>query len=146
MRNRVVGTVVVVALLAAGCSTGGGGQATTTTSRAPAKRPNIVFVLTDDLDLTSYTSDPARFPKFQQLMASQGTTFTNYFVTDSLCCPSRSSILRGQYVHNHGVQGNLPPGGGFERFQQLHRDTSTVATWLHGAGYETALFGKYLNG
>jgi len=103
-------------------------------------------VLTDDLDLTSYTSDPARFPKFQQLMASQGTTFTNYFVTDSLCCPSRSSILRGQYVHNHGVQGNLPPGGGFERFQQLHRDTSTVATWLHGAGYETALFGKYLNG
>ena len=63
-----------------------------------------------------------------------------------LCCPSRSSILRGQYVHNHGVRTNLPPNGGFERWHQLGDDTSTVATWLHDAGYRTALFGKYLNG
>jgi arylsulfatase A-like enzyme len=105
-----------------------------------------VFVLTDDLDLTSYTSDAQRFPQFHRLMATQGTTFTNAFVTDSLCCPSRASILRGQYVHDHGVESNLPPVGGFERWQQLGRDRSTVATWLHAAGYRTALFGKYLNG
>jgi arylsulfatase A-like enzyme len=63
-----------------------------------------------------------------------------------LCCPSRASILRGQYVHNHGVRSNLPPNGGFEHWQELGDDTSSVATWLHDAGYKTALFGKYLNG
>jgi arylsulfatase A-like enzyme len=49
-------------------------------------------------------------------------------------------------VHNHGVLDNLPPDGGFEHWQELGRDTSTVATWLHDAGYRTAMFGKYLNG
>src|SRR6266571_2939192 len=88
-----------------------------------AKKPNIVFILTDDLDLNSYL-DPSRFPKVNSLLVDKGTTFSNYFVTDSLCCPSRSSTLRGQYVHEHGVFGNLPPS----------------------AGYRTGLLGKYLNG
>jgi arylsulfatase A-like enzyme len=134
---------LVVALLGAG---GAGATRSVAVPRATTRRPNIVFVLTDDLDLTSYTTDAHRFPEFHRLMATQGTTFTNAFVTDSLCCPSRASILRGQYVHDHGVQSNLPPVGGFERWQQLGRDGSTVATWLHRAGYRTALFGKYLNG
>ena len=102
-------------------------------------------MLTDDLDLTTF-ADAARFPVFHDLMTAQGTTFANYFVTDSLCCPSRASILRGQYVHNHGVKGNVEPRGGFARWQALGRDTSTMATWLHDDGYRTALFGKYLNG
>ena len=136
-------TICVVAVGAAACSGSGGSGGT---AKPVAKRPNIVFVLTDDLDLTSYTSDAARFPEFHALLTEQGTTFSNAFVTDSLCCPSRASILRGQYVHNHGVLDNLPPNGGFEHWQSLGRDTSTVATWLHQAGYRTALFGKYLNG
>lgn len=138
-----VATACVVTLIATACSSSG---TTTEKSTTPAKRPNIVFVLTDDLDLTSYTKDPARFPKVNALLTKQGTTFSNAFVTDSLCCPSRASILRGQYVHDHGVLDNLPPNGGFEHWQTLGRDTSTVATWLHDAGYRTALFGKYLNG
>lgn len=139
-----VATACVVTLIATGCSSSGTTADTSKTARA--KRPNIVFVLTDDLDLTSYTRDPARFPKVNALLTKQGTTFSNAFVTDSLCCPSRASILRGQYVHDHGVLDNLPPNGGFEHWQALGRDTSTVATWLHDAGYRTALFGKYLNG
>ena len=107
-------------------------------------RPNIVFILTDDLDLTTY--DPARFPVLHDLMATQGVTFSHFFVNESLCCPSRASILRGQDVHNHGVRGNGPPTGGFQRFHALGDERSTVATWLHAAGYRTALFGKYLNG
>ncbi len=79
-------------------------------------------------------------------MTQQGTTFSNYFVTDSLCCPSRSSILRGQYVHNHGVHTNLPPTGGFEQFHALGNESSTIGTWMHAAGYHTGLLGKYLNG
>lgn len=138
-----VGIVCVVALMVGACS---GGSAGAVARAATSKRPNIVFVLTDDLDLASYTAAPKRFPEIHRLLAEQGTTFANAFVTDSLCCPSRASILRGQYVHDHGVLDNLPPAGGFEHWQQLGRDSSTVATWLHGAGYRTALFGKYLNG
>ena len=80
-------------------------------------------------------------------MTVQGTTFSNYFVTDSLCCPSRASILRGQYVHDHGVLDNLPPERWLRALAAAQGDdSSTVATWLHDAGYRTALLGKYLNG
>ena len=109
------------------------------------KRPNVVFILTDDLDLTSYL-DPSRFPKVNSLLTQKGTTFSNFFVTDSLCCPSRSSILRGQYVHEHDVLGNLPPSGGYEKFHANGDETSTVGTWMHDSGYRTGLLGKYLNG
>ncbi|HEY3670563.1 MAG TPA: sulfatase [Acidimicrobiia bacterium] len=111
---------------------------------SPSGRPNIVFILTDDLDATTY--DPARFPALRDLMTSQGVTFSHFFVDDSLCCPSRASILRGQDVHNTGVLNNVLPTGGFERFHADGLESSTVATWLHAAGYRTGLFGKYLNG
>jgi N-acetylglucosamine-6-sulfatase len=101
--------------------------------------PNIVFILTDDMAM----QDVEVMPKLQKLMIGEGTTFTNYFVTNSLCCPSRSSILRGQYVHNHGVDTNTH---GFERFRELGHEASTIATWLKTAGYTTGLMGKYLNG
>ena len=145
-RSRTVAWISVACVVGTFASVGVGATSRTVAAATTAKKPNIVFVLTDDLDPTSYTSDPARFPVVHRLLEQQGTTLTNAFVTDSLCCPSRASILRGQYVHDHGVQDNLPPNGGFEHWQQLRRDSSTVATWLHAAGYRTALFGKYLNG
>ena len=55
-------------------------------------------------------------------MTTQGVTFSNFFVDDSLCCPSRASILRGQYVHNTGVLNNGAPAGGFEAFHHLGRE------------------------
>ena len=87
-----------------------------------------------------------RFPRLRSLLADQGTSFANFFVSLSLCCPSRSSILRGQYAHNHQIFGNMPPSGGFQKFHDLGHEASTVATWLHDAGFRTALMGKYLNG
>ena len=58
-----------------------------------------------------------------------------------LCCPSRSSILTGNYSHTTGVYRETPPFGAFQSF----RDGSTIATWLHGEGYTTGLFGKYID-
>ena len=107
-----------------------------------AHRPNIIFVLTDDLDAAS----ASKVPSLEGYMADEGITFDNAFVTHSLCCPSRATILTGQYPHNHLVRSNGPPIGGFETFRELGRERSTLATWLDDAGYETALFGKYLNG
>ena len=112
-------------------------------SPAPSSRsfdfhhPNIVFILTDDqrLDTLSF------MPNVKELLAAHGVTFTNAFVTTSLCCPSRASILTGQYSRHTGVLSNVPPDGGAPSL----RDASTVATWLHDGGYRTALVGKYLN-
>ena len=67
-------------------------------------------------------------------------------MTNSLCCPSRATILRGQYTHNHEILSNEPPLGGFEKFRFLGHENSTMATWVKEQGYRTAFFGKYLNG
>ncbi len=103
--------------------------------------PNIVFILTDDLD----TREVAMMPRVQLDLVYEGTSYENYFVTNSLCCPSRSSILRGQYVHNHGIWQNNLPSGGFSKFHGHGLENSTMATWLQTGGYKTALMGKYLN-
>ncbi len=69
-------------------------------------------------------------------------TFPDAFVVNPLCCPSRASILTGNYSHTHLVYRQIPPFGRFEWFH----DGSTLATWLHDAGYRTGLFGKYIDG
>jgi len=98
-------------------------------------------VLTDDLawNLVRY------MPHVQQLR-SRGVTFSNYFVTDSLCCPSRASIFSGRLPHDTGVFTNTPPLGGFRRFHAAGEEAHTSATALQSAGYRTAMMGKYLNG
>jgi arylsulfatase A-like enzyme len=109
---------------------------------APAGRPNIVLILTDDQEVESVNHTP----RVQSLLVDQGTVFSNFFVNISLCCPSRASILRGQYPHNHQIKTNQYPGGGFRKFEELGLENSTVATWLQAVGYRTVLLGKYLNG
>jgi len=106
-------------------------------------RPNIILILTDDLD--AKPESIWRMPNLQRYLVDRGTTFDNAFVSDALCCPSRATILRGQYPHNHDVLTNKPPLGGEERFTELGLEDSTVTTWLHSAGYSTVLLGKYLN-
>src|SRR5205823_5735846 len=104
-------------------------------------RPNILFILTDDQDVPTM----AYLPRVQVLLVNQGLTFSNMFVTYSVCCPSRASILTGQYPHNHDNLFNAPPLGGFVKFRDQGREASTIATWLQADGYRTALAGKYLN-
>lgn len=106
-----------------------------------AHPPNVVLILLDDADARIV----AGMPNVSSLLTREGTSFTNFFVSTPLCCPSRASILRGQYSHNHGVRRNNGEGGGFETFYALDRERSTLATWLQDAGYRTGLFGKYLN-
>ena len=113
----------------------------TPASSEPVERPNIILILTDDLA----ADDLSHMPNLRSLLIEQGTTFENAFVTDSLCCPSRATILRGQYAHNHGIIENSLPNGGYEKFRSLGRQSSTVATWLQDAGYRTVLVGKYMN-
>jgi N-acetylglucosamine-6-sulfatase len=103
----------------------------------PTLPPNIVLILTDDQRWDTLWA----MPHVRELLADRGVEFTNAFVSNSLCCPSRTSILTGKYSHSTGVYTNAYPYGGYHVFD----DSSTVATWLHGAGYRTGLIGKYLN-
>src|SRR5215468_8668429 len=94
-------------------------------STGSASRPNIVFILTDDLswNLVQYMPQVLKMEK-------DGTTFTNYVVTDSLCCPSRSSIFTGNFPHDTGVYTNNSPDGGFDVFQSRGEESHTYATAL----------------
>jgi N-acetylglucosamine-6-sulfatase len=102
------------------------------------RRPNIVVVMSDDQAVESMRV----MANVQALLARQGTTFANNFVSYSLCCPSRSTFLTGQYAHNHGVMGNAPPNGGYYKLDS----SNTLPVWLQRAGYRTVHIGKYLNG
>ncbi|WP_305784626.1 sulfatase family protein [Symbioplanes lichenis] len=133
LRRALIAALTLLALAA--CT------ASAPPARPYAPRPNIVFVLTDD-----FTPDLIRFmPRVRALMRA-GTSFAQYTVTDSLCCPSRASILSGKYPHNTGVFTNTGADGGIGAFRRGGADRSTFATDLRAAGYRTALYGKYLNG
>ena len=111
------------------------------TAHAQVPRPNIIFILTDDLAWNLVPHMP-----HVQAMQKQGVTFANYFVTDSLCCPSRASIFTGRYPHNTGIYRNTGRDGGYQAFRALGNDQSTFATALAAVGYRTGFLGKYLNG
>ncbi len=109
--------------------------------RGAGRRPNIVFVLTDDLSMNLLQYMPHVLQ-----MEKDGVTFANYFVTDSLCCPSRSSIFTGRYPHDTGVFTNTGDDGGYAIFRKHELEKTTFAAALAASGYHTALLGKYLNG
>ncbi|MBA3718160.1 MAG: sulfatase [Actinobacteria bacterium] len=131
MRILALLTLVVSLAVAAGAGQG---------SSASPRRPNIVFIVTDDLswNLVQY------MPRLRQLQA-EGTTFSRFFVSNSLCCPSRASILTGKFPHNTGIYTNGGREGGFARFHDSGLERETFATRLRSSGYTTALMGKYLN-
>ena len=107
----------------------------------PGHRPNIVFVLTDDLSLNLIPYMPQ-----VQALENRGVTFDNQFVTDSVCCASRSSIFTGDYPHDTHVYTNIPPDGGFSAFVDHGNLRKAFNVYLQRAGYRTAMMGKYLNG
>jgi N-acetylglucosamine-6-sulfatase len=105
-------------------------------------KPNIIFVLTDDQDAESLS----HMPKVQDQLVEKGTTFENGILTLPVCCPSRATMLKGQYAHNHSLSDGSGGENGARWFRKLGLENSTVATWLNKVGYRTALMGKYLNG
>ncbi|MBA3723701.1 MAG: sulfatase [Candidatus Levybacteria bacterium] len=104
-------------------------------ANASTEKPNIVFILTDDEMMDSV----AKMPYLNS--RTDWITFDNAFLNNALCCPSRSSILTGQYDSHTGVLNNVPPNDG----QKLN-EANTLPVWLQQqGGYKTALVGKYLN-
>jgi N-acetylglucosamine-6-sulfatase len=130
---------IVLAALAAGLTAVAtlSGSANGESKSSSAVRPNVLVLMTDDQTVESMRV----MPNVKTLIADQGVTFDNSFVSYSLCCPSRSTFLTGQYAHNHGVWGNTAPNGGYYKLDS----TNTLPVWLQRAGYQTIHLGKYLN-
>lgn len=113
-------------------------------SRAAERKPNFLFVYTDDQRWDSMSvvqreqGERARFPWFQtpnmDRLAAEGVRFRNAFVTLSLCAPSRATFLTGRYNHVNGVVNNHTP---------FPEDSVTHASLLRQAGYATAYIGKW---
>src|SRR3712207_1905820 len=104
MASRLRAAVTLAgALLLTGCTAQPAPQSPVASASAPASaapadaRPNIVFVLTDDLSMNLL-----RYMPRVRALQRRGTTFTNYTVTDSLCCPSRASLFTGKFPHDTG--------------------------------------------
>src|SRR6185295_19440638 len=130
----LVSAVAVVALMP-------GPRSRPPMARRTDRRPNIVFVLTDDLSW-----DLLRFMPHVRQLQRDGMTFRQFMVSDSLCCSSRATIFTGEFPHDTHVLSNTPPYGGYYAFHAAGAQRRSVAISLQRSGYRTALFGKYLNG
>lgn len=139
MRWRAAAFLIAVVLVTTACTDDKPKQAAP--SNTPPPKANIVFVLVDD-----FSSDLMEYMPTVEELAKVGVSFSHYFVTDSLCCPSRASILTGRFPHNTGVFRNTGAGGGYLVFRNRGEDQDTFATSFKAAGYRTAFYGKYLNG
>src|SRR5918997_5985687 len=138
MRRTVVLSVAVA--LAVMLVSGVWGSAAREAVGATAK-PNIVFILADDMR----KDDLKYMPKTLSVLRDKGMSFSNAFVSNALCCPSRATIMRGQYAHNTGVWSNKGSRGGWKAYSSNGNEKDNMATRLDAAGYRTGLFGKYLN-
>jgi arylsulfatase A-like enzyme len=108
-------------------------------------RPNIIFILADDLaqgDLGCYGQKLIKTPNLDR-MAAEGTRYTQAYCGTSVCAPSRTSLMTGLHVGHAPSRGNKKPPGTTEGQWPLPAETLTVAEVLKQQGYATACMGKW---
>ncbi len=127
-KSNLFRSIAIVAALLAVCSV----------RAAETPRPNIVFILVDDLRwdaLSCMGHSVAKTPNIDRI-AKEGALFKNFFVSIPLCAPSRSSFLTGQYAHKTGVIDN-------SNHSELSHQLITFPRVLHDNGYESGYVGKW---
>ena len=135
MRSLVA---LVAALIACAGWLGCGGSADDASAPATTERPHLIVVQTDDQTAASISRE--RMPNLFAALESGGVRFGSHIATTPLCCPSRASLLTGQYSHNHGIHSNRPG------YPHLRYRDNVLPVWLKRAGYRTAHVGKFLHG
>ena len=133
VRMRPVAFVALAACAAALTACTGGSRSSGTTS---ARRPNVVFVLLDDVRYDDVIDHPfVDLPNLKRL-TREGASFQHVFTLAPLCSPSRAIFMTGQYAFRNGIVDNA------ERAELSHRIV-TFPKLLHDAGYHTGFFGKW---
>jgi arylsulfatase A-like enzyme len=111
---------------------GVGGGRGTALGQSTAARPNILIIVTDD-----QREGLEVMPQTRQFFQQGGTTYPNGIAVTPMCCPGRAEIMSGRYAHNNGVTRNSNAN--------LLDQSRTIQAYLDGAGYRTAIFGKFFN-
>jgi arylsulfatase A-like enzyme len=137
LRNRIFAFISATSLLA-GMTFQPSSADDDLTLGGPVVQPNVVMVITDDQTWQQRKA----MPRTMEWFASHGTIFRNTFVNLPWCCPSRATMITGQYAMHHGVWTLTPPYGGYTKLD----NTNTLPVWMRKAGYRTGYIGKYLNG
>jgi arylsulfatase A-like enzyme len=112
-------------------------------SKTSSKKPNIIFILADDLgygDIGCYGQEKIETPNLDRL-AKMGVRFTDFYSGSTVCAPARASFMTGLHTGHTPIRGNLgvKPEGQFP----LPEHSTTIAMLLQRNGYETAAFGKW---
>ena len=139
--NLAAGSAAAAVMPSSGCQ-----SEFASASSAAEKRPNIIFILADDLgygDLGCYGQDKIRTPNLDR-MAAEGMRFTQHYAGNTVCAPSRCALMTGLHCGHAYVRGNyLMDHIKFEGDLPIPPDTVTVAKILKRAGYTTAIIGKW---
>src|SRR3954453_1730233 len=136
-RREFVQSTAAVALGAALAARGGAALA------RPDRRPNVVFILADDLGygtLGAYGQKELVTPNLDR-MAGEGLAFTDCYASAPICAPSRCCLLTGMHTGHARVRDNSFTSTGVE--PELLPEDVTFGEVLHAAGYRTGLFGKW---
>jgi len=105
--------------------------------------PTILYIVLDDAD----TEVIERYmPTVRDEIKKAGAEFTNFYITEPQCCPSRVSTLLGEYPHVHQVERNREPECGEAKYRSMGHELRDIGTEMQDRGYRTGLIGKYLNG
>jgi N-acetylglucosamine-6-sulfatase len=132
MRRAVVASLVLLAMV------GTDALLPRVARAAGPRRPDIILIVTDDQRRETF----GWMPTIRRWIVERGVRFPRAMVPTPVCCPSRASLLTGQYAHTTGVWSN---NNGWTRFKQAGMEARTIAVWLRTSGYRTGLIGKYLN-
>ena len=131
MKRLIVPLILVLLLtILIGCK-----SETKPEAKEKAERPNIVFIMSDDhayQAISAYDNSLIETPNIDRI-AKMGMLFTNASVTNSICAPSRATILTGKHSHKNGKVDNVSP---------FDTTNVTFPQLLQKAGYQTAMFGK----
>jgi arylsulfatase A-like enzyme len=110
----------------------------------PPTRPNIIYIMTDDVgygDLSSYGAPDIATPILDQL-ARDGVRFTDFYANGPTCSPTRAGLLTGRYQQRYGIEAPLGTGSRGEG-QGVNAEGHSLPRLLKDAGYDTALLGKW---
>jgi N-acetylglucosamine-6-sulfatase len=155
--RRLPGRLLTAALVGAGTCAFALALGKTGADAAIAnRRPNVIVIQTDDQDMDemyqTFTNPQGHqvpvMGNTLRLLGHGGVTFANYYVSDSLCAPSRASYLTGEYAHNSGIEGNnleTSGEGAYPNFIDSPAEHHNLAIRLQEAGYRTIHIGKFLN-
>ncbi len=122
-------------------------QTTVSAARTSDKKPNIIFIMADDLgyrELGCYGQKKIKTPNVDR-MAAEGMRFTDYYTGSAVCAPARCNLMTGMHGGHAYVRNNSEVGG-WETFRgqlPLPAETVTVAETLKRQGYATGAFGKW---